>query len=211
MEGFYAEISKMDTTLRFGDIIKEFPICFPVISNPSSLEPFDIRITPPGFSVVLSPCCSISEKVLSVAPLLKLPSKIFSNPFLAEDPKRINRMIEAENSLPPQAWESMEASEKAQRLAKGKGYVFVDNFVYEESNLFEEYTINRKEGNLKTRHYMIDFRITIHVICDKIINPGYKPGPLKCLQLKIETRKCLREKIASFYKRVPQEDIEITA
>lgn len=206
---FYLDISHMEQTLRFGDVIQDIPICFPVISNPSPTESYYIRVTAPTYSVVLSPCCSISDKVLSVAPLFPLPSALFSNPYLAEDPKRINTKIPAEKSLPPKAWDTMVPSEKAERLSKEDGYVFLDFFVYDEHTLFREYTINRKDGNIKSKSYMIDFRTCVHVQCDKILNPKYTPGSAKVLQLSIEARDSLRKKIGSFYQRVPDEDASI--
>ncbi len=208
---FYIDTIKADPTLRFGDVIKDFPVCFPVISNPSLSEPYHIKVNSPTYSVVLSPCCSISDKILSIAPLQPLPSSLFTNPFLAEDPKRINSKIPADKSLPPQAWEKMEDSEKIERLSKKEGFVFVDHFVYDEHLLFPEYVINRKSGNITSKMYVIDFRTSVRIQCDKISNPTYLPGNSKVLQLSIETRDQLRKKIGSYYQRIPNEDAGILA
>jgi len=160
-------------------------------------------------SVVLSPCCSISDKVLSITPFLPLSAALFKNPYLADDPKRINTKIPAIKSLPPEVWENMDASEKAERLSKEDGYVFVDFFVYHAYHLFPEYTINRKDGNIKSKFYIIDFRKSVRIQCDKILTPKYLPGSAKVLQLTIETRDLLRKKIGSFYQRIPQDDADI--
>jgi hypothetical protein len=208
---FYLNNAQMEQTLRFGDVIKDIPICFPVISYPSITEAYHIQVASPTYSVVLSPCCSIADKVLSIAPFLHLPGALFTNPFLAEDPKRVNIKSPANKSLPPRAWDTMDPSEKAERLAKGDGYVFVDYFIYDEHPLFPEYDINRKDGNINSKYYMIDFRTSIRIQCDKIINPKYSPGSSKVLQLSIETRELLRKKIGSFYLRIPEEDAGILA
>lgn len=208
---FYIDNRQAGPTLRFGDVIRDFPVCFPIVSSPSSIEPYHIQINSPTFAVVLSPCCSISDKVLAIAPLQQLPGSLFSNPYLAEDPTRINIKIPADKSLPPKAWEKMDQTEMAERLAKPDGYVFVDHFVYEEHLLFEEYTINRREGNIITRKYVVDFRTSVRIQCDKISNPKYEPGNSKVLQLSIESRDQLRKKIGSFYQRIPEEDAGVLA
>lgn len=208
---FYLENSQMETTLRFGDVIQDFPVCFPVIDKPSSKEPFHIKVSTQTHVVVLSPCCSISDKLLAVAPLEKLSAKFFSNPYLAEDLTRINIKIPAEKSLPPDAWEEMSSEEKVNRLAKDDAYVLVDNFIYAPYALFPEYKVDRRNGNISTGHYYIDFRTSIRISYGQITNPKFQPGPCKVLQLSVETREQLRKKIASFYQRVPAEEAALLA
>jgi len=79
---FYLEASEMEAILRFGDVIQGFPICFSVIDKPSHESDFHITVSAPSYAVVLSPCCSIKDKVLSLAPLKQLENKIFVNPYL---------------------------------------------------------------------------------------------------------------------------------
>lgn len=208
---FYLNTSQMDETLRFGDIIQGFPLCFSVIDTPSHQAGFNIRVSAPTFAVVLSPCCSISDKVLAIAPLEQLENKLFSNPYLAEEPTRINTKVAPEKTVPPIHWANMQPEKKANMAAMGDGYIFVDKFVYAPSDLFPEYTINRKEGNIKTRYYVVDFRASNKISCDSIKNPQYSPGACKVLQLSVETRELMRRKIASFYRRMPEEDAAILA
>lgn len=203
---FYVDSSQMEQTLRFGDVIQGFPICFSIIDSPSSQAPFHINVSTSTFAVVLSPCCSIADRLLAVAPFQQLPGSIFSNEYLAEDPTRINIKIPAEKSVPVAAWEKMPAGERTNRLAKGEAFVFLDLFVYAPSDLFQEYTINRRNGNINTRHYSIDFRTSSRISCGLIKNPNYSPGASKVLQLSIETRELLRKKITSFYGRIPDEE-----
>lgn len=207
---FYLDSSQMDAILRFGDVIEGFPICFAVIDKPSHRSDFNITVSAPTYAVVLSPCCSIKDKVLAVAPLRQLENKLFVNPYLAEDPTRINIKIAAEKSVPPFAWEKMESGEKANRMAKGEAYVFADEFVYAPNALLPEYTINRKDGKIKTSFYFVDFRDSIKISCDRI-KQQYSPEAAKLLQLTIETRDLMRRKIADFYQRIPDEDAAILA
>jgi len=208
---FYLNSSQMGETLRFGDIIQGFPVCFSVIDIPSPQSAFNITVSAPTYAVVLSPCCSISDKVLAIAPLQQLENKLFSNPYLAEEPTRINSMIPPEKSVPPVHWEKMLPEKKANMAAKGKAYIFVDKFVYAPSDLFPEYTINRKDGNIKTRYYVVDFRASNKISCDSIKDPKYLPGACKVLQLSVEIRELMRRKIASFYRRMPEEEAAILA
>ena len=202
---FYLDSSQMEAALRFGDVIQGFPICFSVVDNPLYQSDFNITVAAPTYAVVLSPCCSIEDKKLAIAPLKQLENKIFANPYLSKDLTIINSKIPAKKSVPPIAWDKMDPGEKANRMAKGEAYVFVDKFIYAPSDLFAEYTINRRDGNLKTRHYVVDFRDSIKISCDRI-NREYSPGAAKVLQLSVETRELMRRKIASFYQRVPDED-----
>ena len=206
---FYVDSSQMDTMLRFGDIIQGFPICFSVIDNANQSD-FNITVSTTTYAVVLSPCCSIEDKVLAIAPLKKLDNRIFVNPFLLEDPMRINTKIPAEKSVSPFHWDNMDIGERTNRLAKGEAYVFVEKFVFAPSDLFSEYTINRRDGNIQTRHYVVDFRDSIKIACEHI-NRDYSPGAAKVLQLSVETRELMRRKIGSFYQRVPDEDAAILA
>ena len=208
---FYLENFQMEENLRFGDVIQGFPVCYSVIDTPSSQAAFNITVSAPTYAVVLSPCCSIADKVLAIAPLQELENKLFSNPYLAEDPARINIKIAPDKSVAPIHWEKMAPEKKAQMLAKGDAYVFVDKFIYKPNDLFAEYTIHRKEGNIKTRYYFVDFRSSNKISCDSIKNPKYSPGACKVLQLSVEIRELMRRKIASFYRRMPDEDAAILA
>lgn len=207
---FYLEASDMEATLRFGDVIQGFPICFPKIDIPSHKYDFQITVSAPRYAVVLSPCCSIKDKVLAVAPLKQLENKLFVNQYLADDPTRINIKIPAEKSVPPSVWETMDVGEKTNRMAEGDAYVFLDEFVYAPNDLLPQYTISRKGGNIQTGFYVVDFRDSIKIACDRI-ERRYSPDAAKVLQLSVETRHLMRQKIVSFYERVPDEDAALLA
>jgi hypothetical protein len=204
---FYQE--ETDSALRFGDVLKGIILTTPEINEPDSTKPdkkYSINIDLPVFSVVLSPCCSISDKIISLTPLVELRGSFFNNPFFTEDLTRINREMEPEQAVPVEVWKGLPPKEKQKRLEKGVGYAFIECFIYEKNNLFPKYTINRKNGNVETNYYMIDFRNTYRLNCEKIISPKNCPYELKRLQLSVKIRAELREKISKYFSRPPEED-----
>lgn len=208
---FYLDVSEMEPNLRFGDVIQGFPICYPVVNNSSDQSGYNIAVSAPTFAVVLSPCCSISDKMLAIAPLQQLENKLYANPFFAEDPSRINIKVPPDLSVPPVAWENMPAEKKGELLSKGDSYVFVDKFVYKSNDLFPKYSIHRKTGKIETNYMILDFRTSVKISCSSINDPSYSVGPNKILQLTVEARDSLRKKIASFYIRMPKEDAAFLA
>ena len=210
---FYEDKDGMSEALRFGDVLTGFAVFTPAIHNPPLPEEFNcqIEITRPPFYALLSPCCSIRDEILSLAPLVKIKSSLFGNPFFAEDPTRINTKIEPINSLPPVAWESMDPAEKVSRLSKGLSYTLLEYFVFKEHDLFPEYEVHRKERNIITRHYMIDYRAAFRVDCKSIKSPEKSPVGCKCLQLTNEARRQLIDKISFYFARPVAEDIAIVA
>jgi len=206
---FYQDINEQ--SFRFGDVLKGFVSSTPNLHDlPMTLKNMDytIDISMPKYCAIISPCCSIADEVISLSPLLPVRNSFFNNPYFAEDLTRINRPVPPEKSLPQVAWEKMEKKEKQERLSKGLAYTFVELFIYKGHEIFPEYEVHRKNAeNARTRHYMIDFRYTFKVVCSKIKKPNVVPLEAKCLQLTIETRKDLREKIAHYYGRVPEEDV----
>ena len=54
---------------------------------------------------------------------------------------------------------------------------------------------------------MIDFRNTYKINCDKIKAPDNVPHETKILQLSITVRNELRDKLISYYGRIPAEDL----
>lgn len=92
-------------------------------------------------------------------------------------------------------------------MKEGDAYAFLDLFIYERHVLLPEYTVHRKEGNVTTRYHMIDFKNSYKIDCDRINSPEDAPLNKKVLQLSIESRSELREKITKYYSRIPKEDI----
>ena len=202
---FYQE--SMDEMLRFGDVLQGYILAAANIDEPNSNKNYKIDINLPTFCVIISPCCSIGDKMISLSPLIKLYGAFFNNPYFAEDLTRINREMEPQETVAPKVWEDFPEQEKEKRLKEGYAYAFLEFFVYDKNELFPNYTVHRKEENIKTNYYMIDFRNTFKVSCEKIITPKDAPLESKLLQLSIQSRSELRDKLAYYYGKVPEEDM----
>lgn len=205
---FYSD--SLDRRFRFGDIIKGFAAATPVINNPP-LAPeninFQIEIVRSGFYSILSPCCSINDKVVVLCPLIQLRSAFLTNPYLVEDFTRINRPMTPEQAVPPSQWERLPPPEKEKRKDVGFRFAFVEQFVFDEHPFFPQYFLSARLGEkMEIRMHMVDFRHSFSVRCDKITNNSSPFENIKLLQLSIEARAELRNKMASFYSRVPEED-----
>ena len=205
---FYQKI--IDPGFRFGDVIKGFISATPNVSNPpinSDNTDYSIEISM-SYCAIISPCCSIKDKVISLSPLLHINKNIFTTPYFREDLTRINQIALPGKSIPPRAFEKMLPEKKAEILSMSPRYAFLNLFIYKEHDLFHEYPIRLKDADhFNTRYYAIDFRNTFRVNCSKIENPTNVPPGLKCLQLTIDTRNVLRDKITHYYGRPPEEDI----
>ena len=208
-EMFYEQ--KCDNALRFGDVIRGYvnintTIKGPILDYKCLNESYTLDIGLPQFCVVLSPCCSIGENIISLTPLIKVHKAFFYNPHFAEDLTIINRKMNPEQTLPPKAWETLLTEEKEKRLKEGFTYASVALFIYEKNDLFEPYLFNIEGEEIETKYYMIDFRNIYKINCNKIISPKKSPLESKCLQLSIQARSELRDKIAYYFARVPEED-----
>ena len=203
---FYSD--KMDKALRFGDVLSGYFSTTPIITEPflEETKNYNIDVSFPIFSVVVAPCCEIRNKTISLTPLIKIRSSFLDNPYLEEDLTRVNLRLTPEQVIPPFVWEGMPPEEKQRRLEVGNQFAFLNLFVYEKHDLLPEYAIHRKGVNSKTNSYMIDFKNIHKLCCDKINSSIDAPLESKLLQLTISTRSGLRDKIASYYGRVPKED-----
>ncbi|MFQ5906409.1 MAG: ribulose-phosphate 3-epimerase [bacterium] len=92
------------------------------------------------------------------------------------------------------------------RLEEGLAYTFLEFFVYAENREFPEYIVHRREGDVTTRFRMVNFGNVYRLDCDKINTPQDAPLDSKVLQLSIEARCQLRDKISWYYGREPEED-----
>ncbi len=200
----------LDPVLRFGDILKGFIKTEPIFNNPIlNLEQkiqYNIKISIPKFSVVLTPCCSIGPSIITLTPLIQIHSSFMKNPYFAKDITRINRLIELpKNKFVPDDWEKLDEDERLKHITQGKSYSNLKYFIYGEDENLEPYVLKRKDIG----YYMIDFTRSYHIICNNIKKEGKTEGNLldsKVLQLSIESRDQLRSKIAEYYSRIPEED-----
>lgn len=207
---FYAE--KTDNYLRFGDVVRGYilpntTIKEPILSIKSESHNYTIDVEMP-YSVVLTPCCSIGESTISLTPLIKVRSNFFKNPYFAEDLTRINRKMEPQQAYSPNEWEKFSIEEQQRYLAEKINYALLNLFIYEENETFKKYTLRKRE----ITYYMINFKDIYTMKCAMIKRPEeLKPedAPIiesKILQLSIQARSELRDKIVFYYSRIPEED-----
>lgn len=204
---FYAESTSK--ALRFGDVLRGYFSTTPIIEEPALEEPFkqyNIDVSLSKFSVVMDPCCQIGNKAISLIPLMSIYGSFFDNPYLEEDLTNVNRKMKPQQSIPPHAWEQLPQEKKQERLAVGIVYAFVNLFVYEENDRLPPYNVPRREGDKSTSYYMISFRDIHKLCCDKIVTPEDSPLKSKVLELSVETRQELRQKVAAYYATPPKED-----
>lgn len=215
---FYtADVSEV---LRLGDVVRGYISTYPNIIGPHvfTTPPEDlcsVDVDFPSYSVVLSPCCSIEDGVICLTPLIKINNRIMQlNPYFKEDPIRINTVVEPQYTAPPSVWKSTGfRPKKLERLATGRVYVFLHYFTYKGDGFFEEYNINMTQGsNITTNNYMIDFRKIYSLQCPMIKRQSDLTAsdlPLtqsKYLQLSVETREQLRNKLSYYFGRPAPED-----
>ena len=206
---FYQKEEEMDKALRFGDVLKGYISVIPKIKEPflDKLNyDYNLNIELPFFSVALSPCCSIGEKKISLSPLVPVRRTFFDNPYFDGDLTRINLKMKPINAFSPEKWEEKSAVEKADILKNDSVYTLLEFFIYMENDLFPEYPIRKHGETVKIKYYMIDFRNIYRIDCEKIESANKVPLDSKCLQLTVETRAELRDKIAYYFARIPEED-----
>ncbi|KAF5415420.1 MAG: hypothetical protein C5S48_05780 [Candidatus Methanogaster sp.] len=207
---FYAE--KTDNYLRFGDVIGGYilpntTIKEPILSFKSESHNYTIDVEL-SYSVVLTPCCSIGESTISLTPLIKVRSNFFKNPYFAEDLTRINRKMEPQQAYSPVEWGKFSLEAQQRHLEEEINYALLNLFIYEENEIFKKYTLRGRE----ITYYMINFRDIYTMKCAMIKRPEeLKPedAPIiesKVLQLSIQARSELRDKIVFYYSRIPEED-----
>lgn len=206
---FYEE--EIVPTLRFGDIIKGFISTYPKIQQPiiefEEKNDYNIQIQIPKYSVVLTPCCSLIPKRISITPLIPILSSFLKNNHFAEDLTRINRLVEPQFHIPEEDWNKLTLNERTKREKGGKAFTLLNYFIYDKHPLFSPYELKSK----KLQHYMIDFNRISNVYCESlIIKRGVKaPDEIlkaKILQLTVEARRDLREKLGNYFERVAPED-----
>jgi hypothetical protein len=199
-----------EQALRFGDVLRGYLSITPIIEEPMLGVPIkrcNIDVDLPQFCVVMDPCCRTRNKTISLTPLIKIWGTFFDNPYLEADLTRINRMMEPQQTLSSSQWDSLPQEEKTKRLAEGRAYAFFNLFVYAPHEWLPRYLASKTNGQeVGTNYYMIDFRSTYKLRCDRINSPTDAPLESKVLQLSRETRAELRDKISLYYAKVPAED-----
>lgn len=206
---FYTD--KMDKNLRFGDIVRGFISIIPKVNNfiyENDKIEFNIDVNCPKFFSVMTPCCSIEDKTILLTPLQEIQKQsFFDNPYFKEDLTRINRPATAEQTMHPMHWAKLTESEKIERQQQPLQYGLKDVFIYEGRDKLPHYRVNLKgSDNMQINYYMISFKNIYKVNCDKIDRNKEVPQFVKYAQLSALARKDLREKVADYFHRIPDED-----
>lgn len=206
---FYTDTVKKN--FRFGDIIKGFADLYPYINEPlngNKESEYEIKVFHNNYFVIISPSCSIANKIISLTPLKKVKASFFDNPYFAKDLTNINRECSPEQAVSTEIWKKKYTEEfRQKKKQEGDSFALTDFFIYKENTIFEPYEINNKKlGKFTTNYRMIDFKEIFRVYCDKIKNPENLPFELKCLQLTPEIRNELRLKLISYFNREYLED-----
>jgi len=201
--------SKPEEALRFGDVVRGYVLSAPRIDSPSISPPvrYHVEVHNPPFAVVMSPCCSIGDHTLAISPLIEVLPGFFKNPYFVEDLSNINRRMPPAKAVGPDVWGHLSPDERQRRLSDGDAYALVEYFIYAPHDHLPKYTVNRKGGPIQTGYYLLDFRRIHRIECDKVANAKQAPLEPKLLQISIETRGELRDKLAWYFGRRPKEDI----
>jgi len=214
---FYAESSS--GRLRLGDIVTGYVTAVPKQQEPitSSFVNYNIDVALPLNLVVLTPCCSIGEKTLSVVPLESIidakRKSFFKNSNYRNDMTLLNQ------PHLPNEWR--ELGENVTFDAEDNPlYTYDHLFFYAEDAHLPKYIVRLKSDEsrieFEARYYLIDFRNICKVKCDCIASEDERKSNFeshlakmlssKILELSIDSRSDLRKKLAFYFSRVPRED-----
>jgi hypothetical protein len=196
-----------DPAFRLGDIVQGFVAGTPCFEEPGTEmgpDGLSLQVFCPTHSAILTPCCSIEKQYLTLCPLQQVRPGFFKNPFWEEDLTRLNYEMLPEHVLPPQKWEGLQKEEREKRIGGGRAYALLSVFIYAAHPLLPEYTVGKAKH--ATGHYMIDFKQMYTVRCRAVVNPKQSPLDAKVLQLSISSRQALRDKLAAYFGRRPDED-----
>jgi len=230
---FYQD--SVEKKLRFGDVLKGYLLTTPMISKPlgeNAKDPYDIEVCVPEFSVVLDPCCHIGEGSISLTPLIEVPPHFWDTSCLAEDMTRINRIAMPKDLMHPAAWNKISVEERRISMNATPEYGHKHYFIYEENPQFHKYPVLREiryhevidpsnqlpkyeekieQYTITTGLYMIDFKNIYHLNCERIF-PSRREADEEILksvvlQLSVKTRSELRDKMADYFGKPPDEDL----
>ena len=193
---------------RMGDIVRGFVLGAARQKKPDqNPRDYQVSLCNPDFSVILTPCCSIGDKTLALAPLLHVNPTWLENPYFKKDLTNINREMQPEQAVSQKVWERLGDQERKQRLQSGKANAFLEWFVYPPHQVIGKYKLKSQKEEIEMGYYAVDFRLTFRVECEAVANTKQVPIDAKVLELSIEARNELRLKLSSYFGRVPNEDV----
>jgi hypothetical protein len=92
-------------------------------------------------------------------------------------------------------------------MAKGDSFIFEECFVYDANPLFSAYSLKKGSQTFPpVAHRLLDFKRIIRIDCTLIERNRDAPAGTKLLELTISARTQLRDKLAHFFGRIPEED-----
>ena len=203
---FYS--AAISNALRMGDIVRGFILGAARQQEPkTSPHDYQVSLRVPSFSVILTPCCSIGEKTLALAPLVPINPKWLDNPYFEADLTNINREMNPEQTVSPKVWQQLSDEEKTRRLEGGQAFALVEWFVFPPHPTLGVNVVKRAGEEIESGHFAIDFRTVHRVECEAVVNTKQVPITAKVLELDVQGRTELRNKLSSYFGRVPQEDM----
>lgn len=197
--------AKPDRAFRLGDVVTGFILGVTDVDTPSpGPVDYSVRIRHPRYASIVTPCCSVGDKTLALAPLMPIKPEWLRNPYLAQDLLRVNSKMTFEQAVPPHL--SPAEKERRRALHGERSFAFYEYFVYAPHASLPSYLVKHGPNDTEISYYIIDFRM-IHRIESKSIGKGAGvPIEAKVLQLSVSGRQSLREKLAHYFGRAPQED-----
>lgn len=203
-----------DKALRFGDVLSGFISSIPEMSKPiaDNRHPeYKLSLNMPDYCVVLSPCCSIGDSTITLAQLRPVLKSFFKNPYYEEDLTNINRRATPDKTVPPYVWNGYSEEEKRKREEEGNTFALLEYFIYAPHENLPTYQITIRQVERAVGHYLIDFRRSFRVDCSSVHSAEESPLETKILQLTVDARRQLREKISGYYSRAPADDLAALA
>jgi hypothetical protein len=202
---FYA--ANPENGLLLGDVLTGFRLVSSVLDDPGNVaQEIKITVSCPEYFAVMTPCCSIGDKRIALAPLVPIKSSFWTNPYFVDDFTRINHKALESQLTPPSEWQKLSEAERADRESAGLAYGLVDSFVYAPHGLLKRYLAPKKGAPAEAGHYLLEFGSAVRVDCKHVVRNKAVPSGVKVLELTVETRNSLRAKLVNYFGRIPDED-----
>jgi hypothetical protein len=187
---------------RFGDVVTGFQHPTVRIDAPDNAVDLKIAVTRPQYFAVMTPCCDIELKSISLAPLEKVRDSILKHPRLLKNLLLINAPFAPKDGYTPEEIEKMKPEKQAELVTLPAVYAYQDCFIYEPNGIFPEYEVKRNKqlwSNLQ--HRMVDFKSIFRVECSLIEREQDVPTGVKVSELTVEGRAQLRDKLTYYFGR----------
>jgi len=201
---------------RLGDIVKNFLTIVPIMKNAATdIKGLNCEIRLYySYHAILTPCCSIEQGFIMLAPLEKVRPGLFKNKYTLKNLTIINKKMPESYVYKDSEWAELSLEAQEEIIAKSDDYQYYDFFVFAEHDSLPPYPLKLGPGEkVETRFYLVDFRKAFRVKCDKIqrIEEPDKLPPesellsfvreVKLLELSESARVDFKGKLAHFYIR----------